>query len=217
MRKCPYCDFNSHEWKGDTFPETEYLDALRADLEMALPLVWGRQVHTVFIGGGTPSLLSAAGLDRMLSDVRALLPLDADAEITLEANPGTFEAAKFAQFRASGVNRLSVGIQSFNEAHLKALGRIHDATQARHAVEVAANTFDNFNLDLMFALPQQTLARVSGRCGDGVVVRAAAFVAVSPDARTEHAVCEIPACAPRRRRVRRHAGLDSRTHDGRRL
>jgi coproporphyrinogen III oxidase-like Fe-S oxidoreductase len=98
----------------------------------------GRQVHTVFIGGGTPSLLSAAGLDRLLSDVRALLPLDADAEITLEANPGTFEAAKFAQFRASGVNRLSVGIQSFNEAHLKALGRIHDATQARHAVEVAA-------------------------------------------------------------------------------
>ncbi|MGM3346941.1 radical SAM family heme chaperone HemW, partial [Bacillus cereus group sp. BC23] len=91
----PYCDFNSHEWKGERFPETEYLDALRADLEQALPLVWGRQVHTVFIGGGTPSLLSAAGLDRMLSDVRALLPLDADAEITLEANPGTFEAAKF--------------------------------------------------------------------------------------------------------------------------
>lgn len=104
VRKCPYCDFNSHEWKGERFPETEYLDALRADLEQALPLVWGRQVHTVFIGGGTPSLLSAAGLDRLLSDVRALLPLDADAEITLEANPGTFEAAKFAQFRASGVN-----------------------------------------------------------------------------------------------------------------
>ncbi|MFP6558348.1 radical SAM family heme chaperone HemW [Paraburkholderia sp. B3] len=158
VRKCPYCDFNSHEWKGERFPEDDYLDALRSDLEQALPLVWGRQVHTVFIGGGTPSLLSAAGLDRLLSDVRALLPLDADAEITLEANPGTFDAAKFAQFRASGVNRLSVGIQSFNEAHLKALGRIHDAVQARHAVEVAANTFENFNLDLMFALPQQTLA-----------------------------------------------------------
>ncbi|AWV00959.1 oxygen-independent coproporphyrinogen III oxidase-like protein [Burkholderia sp. JP2-270] len=157
VRKCPYCDFNSHEWKGERFPETEYLDALRADLEQALPLVWGRQVHTVFIGGGTPSLLSAAGLDRMLSDVRALLPLDADAEITLEANPGTFEAAKFAQFRASGVNRLSVGIQSFNEAHLKALGRIHDTAQARAAVEIAAKNFDNFNLDLMFALPNQTL------------------------------------------------------------
>nr|WP_028211648.1 radical SAM family heme chaperone HemW [Paraburkholderia mimosarum] len=158
VRKCPYCDFNSHEWKGERFPEDDYLDALRADLEQALPLVWGRPVHTVFIGGGTPSLLSAGGLDRLLSDVRALLPLDADAEVTLEANPGTFEAAKFAQFRASGVNRLSVGIQSFNEGHLKALGRIHDAAQARHAVEVAANTFDNFNLDLMFALPQQTLA-----------------------------------------------------------
>ncbi|TAM08303.1 MAG: oxygen-independent coproporphyrinogen III oxidase-like protein [Paraburkholderia sp.] len=158
VRKCPYCDFNSHEWKGERFPENEYLDALRADLEQSLPLIWGRQVHSVFIGGGTPSLLSAAGLDRLLSDVRALLPLDADAEITLEANPGTFEADKFAQFHASGVNRLSVGIQSFNEAHLKALGRIHDAAQARHAVEVAAKTFDNFNLDLMYALPKQTLA-----------------------------------------------------------
>jgi len=158
VRKCPYCDFNSHEWKGERFPEDDYLDALRADLEQALPLVWGRQVHTVFIGGGTPSLLSARGLDRLLSDLRALLPIDADAEITLEANPGTFEAEKFAQFRASGVNRLSVGIQSFNETHLKALGRIHDAAQARHAVEVAARTFDNFNLDLMYALPQQTLA-----------------------------------------------------------
>jgi oxygen-independent coproporphyrinogen-3 oxidase len=157
VRKCPYCDFNSHESKDDTFPEERYLDALRADLESALPLVWGRQVHTIFIGGGTPSLLSAKGLDRLLSDARALLPIDADAEITLEANPGTFEAAKFASFRASGVNRLSIGIQSFNEAHLKALGRIHDATQARKAVEIAAKHFDNFNLDLMFALPQQSL------------------------------------------------------------
>ena len=157
VRKCPYCDFNSHEWKGERFPEDDYLDALRADLEHALPLVWGRQVHTIFIGGGTPSLLSAKGLDRLLSDVRALLPLDADAEITMEANPGTFETEKFAQFRASGVNRLSVGIQSFNEAHLKALGRIHDMHDARRAVEIAARHFDNFNLDLMFALPGQTL------------------------------------------------------------
>jgi oxygen-independent coproporphyrinogen-3 oxidase len=157
VRKCPYCDFNSHEWKGERFPEDDYLDALRADLEQALPLVWGRQVHTIFIGGGTPSLLSARGLDRLLSDVRALLPLDADAEITMEANPGTFEAEKFAQFRASGVNRLSVGIQSFNESHLKALGRIHDRGDAQRAVEIAARHFDNFNLDLMFALPQQTL------------------------------------------------------------
>ncbi|KAF1006778.1 MAG: radical SAM family heme chaperone HemW [Burkholderia sp.] len=157
VRKCPYCDFNSHEWKGTRFPETAYLDALRADLEQALPFVWGRQVCTVFIGGGTPSLLSAVGLDRLLSDVRALLPLDADAEITLEANPGIYEAAKFAQFRASGINRLSIGIQSFNEAHLKALDRIHHTAQARAAVEIAASTFDNFNLDLMFALPTQTL------------------------------------------------------------
>jgi putative oxygen-independent coproporphyrinogen III oxidase len=157
VRKCPYCDFNSHEWKGDRFPEDDYLDALRADLERALPLVWGRRVHTVFIGGGTPSLLSARGLDRLLSDVRALLPLDADAEITLEANPGTFEADKFAQFRTSGVNRLSIGIQSFDDRHLKALGRIHDSGQARHAIEIATRHFDNFNLDLMYALPQQTL------------------------------------------------------------
>ncbi len=157
VRKCPYCDFNSHEAKDDVFPEDRYLDALRADLESALPLVWGRQVHTIFIGGGTPSLLSAKGLDRLLSDARALLLIDADVEITLEANPGTFEAAKFASFRASGVNRLSIGIQSFNEAHLKAPGRIHDATQACRAVEIAAKYFDNFNLDLMFALPQQSL------------------------------------------------------------
>lgn len=158
VRKCPYCDFNSHEAQSGAFPETAYLDALRADLEQALQLVWGRKIHTVFIGGGTPSLLSAAGLDRLLSDVRALLPLNADAEITLEANPGTFEAAKFAQFRASGVNRLSIGIQSFNDAHLKALGRIHDSASARAAVDIAAQTFDNFNLDLMYALPRQTLA-----------------------------------------------------------
>jgi putative oxygen-independent coproporphyrinogen III oxidase len=158
VRKCPYCDFNSHEWKGEgDFPEDTYLDALRADLESALPLVWGRKIHTIFIGGGTPSLLSAKGLDRLLSDIRALLPVDADAEITLEANPGTFEADKFRQFRQIGVNRLSIGVQSFNDRHLKALGRIHDSDQARHAIEVASTVFDNFNLDLMFALPGQSL------------------------------------------------------------
>ncbi|ALS61188.1 radical SAM family heme chaperone HemW [Pandoraea norimbergensis] len=163
VRKCPYCDFNSHEWRGaggaQAFPEQAYLDALRQDLEQSLPLVWGRPVHTVFIGGGTPSLLSAAGLDRLLSDLRALLPLDADAEITMEANPGTFEADKFRSFRASGINRLSIGIQSFNSEHLKALGRIHDGDEARHAIEIAQANFDNFNLDLMFALPNQTLAQ----------------------------------------------------------
>ncbi|HJV01585.1 MAG TPA: radical SAM family heme chaperone HemW [Burkholderiaceae bacterium] len=159
VRKCPYCDFNSHEAKGGDFPEQEYLDALRADLEMALPLIWGRKIYTVFIGGGTPSLLSAAGLDRLLSDLRTLLPLDGDAEITMEANPGTFEAEKFRSYRASGINRLSIGIQSFDAGHLKALGRIHDGDEARRAVEIAQANFDNFNLDLMYALPSQTLAQ----------------------------------------------------------
>ena len=156
VRKCPYCDFNSHEASGEV-PEQAYLDALRADLEASLPLVWGRKVHTVFIGGGTPSLMSAAALDRLMADVRMLLPLDLDAEITMEANPGTFEAEKFKAFRASGINRLSIGIQSFNGAHLKALGRIHDEREAMKAVEIAHANFDNFNLDLMYALPGQTL------------------------------------------------------------
>jgi putative oxygen-independent coproporphyrinogen III oxidase len=156
VRKCPYCDFNSHEARGE-LPEKDYLDAVRLDLEQSLPLIWGRKIHTVFIGGGTPSLLSAAGLDRLLSDVRTLLPLDFQAEITMEANPGTFEAERFRSYRDSGVNRLSIGIQSFHGAHLAALGRIHDATEALRAVEIARSTFDNFNLDLMFALPGQTL------------------------------------------------------------
>ncbi len=157
VRKCPYCDFNSHEVK-DGFPEQEYLEALRLDLEQALPLIWGRKIYSIFIGGGTPSLLSAAGLDRLLSDLRTLLPLDADIEITMEANPGTFEADKFRSYRQSGINRLSIGIQSFNSAHLQALGRIHDGGQAHKAVEIAHANFDNFNLDLMYALPRQTLA-----------------------------------------------------------
>jgi putative oxygen-independent coproporphyrinogen III oxidase len=157
VRKCPYCDFNSHEARGE-IPEQEYLDAVRLDLEQSLPLIWGRKIYTIFIGGGTPSLMSAAGLDRLLSDVRTLLPLDANAEITMEANPGTFESEKFKSFRASGVNRLSIGIQSFNANHLKALGRIHDDGEARRAVEIALENFDNFNLDLMYALPQQSLA-----------------------------------------------------------
>ncbi|HEX7642104.1 MAG TPA: radical SAM family heme chaperone HemW [Burkholderiaceae bacterium] len=156
VRKCPYCDFNSHEAK-DGFPETEYLDALKTDLEHALPLIWGRKIYTIFIGGGTPSLLSAAGLDRLLSDIRTLLPLDGRVEITMEANPGTFEAEKFRSYRASGINRLSIGIQSFNPRHLQALGRIHDGDEARRAVDIAHANFDNFNLDLMYALPQQTL------------------------------------------------------------
>jgi len=156
VRKCPYCDFNSHESKGP-IPEQAYLDALRADLEQSLPLIWGRKIHTVFIGGGTPSLMSAAALDRLLSDLRTLLPLEINAEITMEANPGTFEAEKFKAYRASGITRLSIGIQSFNGRHLQALGRIHDENEAKRAVEIAHANFDTFNLDLMYALPGQTL------------------------------------------------------------
>ncbi len=155
VKKCPYCDFNSHEATGG-FPEDEYLSALRADLEQALPLIWGRKIYTIFIGGGTPSLLSAKGLDRLLSDIRTLLPLDGAVEITMEANPGTFEAEKFKSYRTSGVNRLSIGIQSFNAKHLQALGRIHDGDEARRAIDIAMANFDNFNLDLMYALPSQT-------------------------------------------------------------
>ncbi|HJQ63610.1 MAG TPA: radical SAM family heme chaperone HemW [Burkholderiales bacterium] len=157
VRKCPYCDFNSHEARG-VLPEERYIAALIADLEQALPQVWGRRIYSVFFGGGTPSVFSARSIDAILSAVRARLPLAADTEITLEANPGTFEAEKFAAYRAAGVNRLSVGIQSFNPRHLEALGRIHDECEARRAIEIARTHFDNFNLDLMYALPGQTLA-----------------------------------------------------------
>lgn len=160
LKKCPYCDFNSHEMRPDEMPEQRYLDALVADLEAALPLVWGRPIHSIFIGGGTPSLFSPQGIDRLLSDVRARLKLETDCEITLEANPGTFEKERFKAFRGAGVTRLSVGVQSFNDAHLKALGRVHNAGQAIAAVEEAAQAFDTFNIDLMYALPGQTLAQL---------------------------------------------------------
>ncbi|MDO9220965.1 MAG: radical SAM family heme chaperone HemW [Thiobacillus sp.] len=156
VKKCPYCDFNSHA--AQAIPEAAYIDALLADLERALPDIWGRTIHTVFFGGGTPSLFSAEGIDRILTGVRTLTQLSPAAEITLEANPGTVEAAKFAGFRAAGVTRVSLGIQSFNPRHLQALGRIHDDTEARRAAELAATHFDTFNLDLMYALPGQTLA-----------------------------------------------------------
>ena len=159
LKKCPYCDFNSHAAPGaGALPEARYLDALRADLEAALPLIWGRPVQTVFIGGGTPSLFSPASIDQLIGSIRALLPLAAGAEITLEANPGTFEKDRFRAYRAAGVTRLSVGVQSFNDTYLAALGRVHDGAQARAAVEEAAQAFDTFNLDLMYALPGQGIA-----------------------------------------------------------
>ena len=161
VKKCPYCDFNSHTTRNNqAIPEARYIDALVRDLELSLPLIWGRRVHTIFFGGGTPSLLSANGFERLMSEIRARLALEADAEITLEANPGTFEAAKFEAFRLSGVNRLSIGVQSFDDRHLHALGRIHDHTEAVNAIRIAQSLFDNFNLDLMYALPGQTAAQL---------------------------------------------------------
>ena len=157
LKKCPYCDFNSHEMNPAQMPDQRYLDALVADLEAALPLIWGRTIHSIFIGGGTPSLFSPEAIDRLLGDIRARLRLEPDCEITLEANPGTFEKDRFRAYRSAGVTRLSVGVQSFNDAHLKALGRVHDSAQAMAAEEEAASAFATFNLDIMYALPGQTL------------------------------------------------------------
>lgn len=157
LKKCPYCDFNSHEMRAVDLPEQRYIDAVMADLEAALPLVWGRTVHSIFIGGGTPSLFSPDAIDRLLGGIRARLRLEPDCEITLEANPGTFEKDRFKAFRGAGVTRLSVGVQSFNDDNLKALGRVHDRAQALAAVEEAAQAFDTFNLDIMYALPGQSM------------------------------------------------------------
>jgi oxygen-independent coproporphyrinogen-3 oxidase len=161
LKKCPYCDFNSHELNPANLPERRYLDALMADLDAALPLIWGRTVHSIFIGGGTPSLFSPQAIDQLLGDVRARLRLTPDCEITLEANPGTFEKDRFRAYRAAGVTRLSIGVQSFKDANLMALGRVHDGAQAMAAVEEAAQSFDTFNIDLMYALPGQTLATLA--------------------------------------------------------
>jgi len=163
IKKCPYCDFNSHEWRSPaqdntSMPEQRYIDALLADLEASLPLIWGRPVHSIFIGGGTPSLFEPASIDRLISGIRARLPLEAEAEITLEANPGTFEKDRFKAFRAAGVTRLSIGVQSFNDVHLKSLGRVHNSEQAMAGVAEAQSAFDTFNLDVMYALPGQTFA-----------------------------------------------------------
>ncbi|TAK43052.1 MAG: oxygen-independent coproporphyrinogen III oxidase-like protein [Betaproteobacteria bacterium] len=157
VRKCPYCDFNSHE-RGGELPEREYVDALIADLEGLLPAVWGRRIVSIFLGGGTPSLFSPDAIDRLLSAMRARIAVVPDAEVTLEANPGTAEAGRFRGYRAAGVNRLSLGVQSFDDRMLRALGRIHSGHEARAAIALALASFDNVNLDLMYGLPGQSLA-----------------------------------------------------------
>jgi putative oxygen-independent coproporphyrinogen III oxidase len=156
LKKCPYCDFNSHEHSKD-IPEAQYLSALERDLESALPGIWGRPIQTIFIGGGTPSLFSSQAIDQLLTMVRARLKVAPDAEVTMEANPGTFEAEKFAAYRDAGVNRLSIGVQSFNNEHLKALGRIHDTSQAIAAASLVAKVYATWNIDLMYGLPNQTI------------------------------------------------------------
>ncbi len=184
LKKCPYCDFNSHEARG-AVPEAEYARAVIADLEASVPKVWGRRVHSVFFGGGTPSLFSPATIDRLLTAARTLLPVEADAEITLEANPGTFEQARFRDFRGAGVNRLSVGIQSFEAKMLKAIGRVHDAVEAWRAAEIAMATFPNVNLDLMYALPgqarEEALADVRAAIGFGPAHVSAYHLTLEPN------------------------------------
>ena len=158
LRKCPYCDFNSHAHAPGNLPQQAYTQALLADLEAALPLIWGRVVHSVFLGGGTPSLFDPSTIATLIGDIRARLRLAPDCEITMEANPGTFERERFRDFAGAGVTRLSIGVQSFHDGHLAALGRVHDRAQSLAAVEEAAQAFATFNLDLMYALPGQTLA-----------------------------------------------------------
>ncbi|TFH12458.1 MAG: oxygen-independent coproporphyrinogen III oxidase-like protein [Nitrosomonadales bacterium] len=162
VKKCPYCDFNSHEINEDVIAlEDDYVAGLTRDLEIALPQIWGRKIISIFFGGGTPSLFSARSIDAILTAIRTLLPMESQVEVSLEANPGTFEAQKFADFYAAGINRLSIGIQSFNPIHLQSLGRIHNDNEAHRAIEIAQKNFNNINLDLMYALPNQTLEEAS--------------------------------------------------------
>ena len=156
VQKCPYCDFNSHA-QQEPVPETEYISALLSDLENDLPLVWGRKITSIFMGGGTPSLFSPDAIENLLNGIRARIPLSPFAEITLEANPGTLDNQKLPGFKQAGVNRVSIGVQSFNDQHLKTLGRIHNADKAAEAIELAKKHFEHVNLDLMFGLPEQTL------------------------------------------------------------
>ncbi|MCX7176304.1 MAG: radical SAM family heme chaperone HemW [Proteobacteria bacterium] len=198
VKKCPYCDFNSHEAKGGVgaIPQDDYVAALIADVEAALPRIWGRRIVSVFIGGGTPSLLTTDALDALLKALRARLPLLPEAEITLEANPGTVEAGKFAAFRDAGINRLSLGIQSFDDRHLAALGRIHTAAEARRAVDLALRHFDNVNLDLMYALPRQTLAEAQSdirtAAGLGVAHLSAYHLTLEPNTPFHHTPPPLP-------------------------
>ena len=158
VRKCPYCDFNSHQAAGEGIPESEYLAALLKDLEQVLPRVWGRRVSSIFFGGGTPSLLSSAVIADLLSAIRARIPCVPTAEISLEANPGSLEVEKFQQLREAGITRLSLGVQSFSDKNLRVLGRVHNSEQAHRAIDaVMASDFDSFNLDLMFGLPGQDI------------------------------------------------------------
>jgi len=189
LKKCPYCDFNSHEVRQDSHQQNDleknYVTALVRDLEMALADVWGRRINSVFFGGGTPSLFSASSIDTILTAVRTLMPLEHFAEVTLEANPGTFEAQKFADYRVAGINRLSIGIQSFNPKLLKAIGRVHDDQEALRAVEIAQTNFSTINLDLMYALPGQTLDEVQNdidtACSFGVSHLSAYHLTLEPN------------------------------------
>ena len=196
LRKCPYCDFNSHEARGD-LPEGEYVDALVADLEASFPKVYGRRVHTIFIGGGTPSLFSAKAFDRLLVAIRTRLPVDPEAEITLEANPGTFEAEKFRGFREAGVNRLSLGVQSFDDARLAAIGRVHGADEARRALDMALATFPTVNADIMYALPGESvegaLADVREAIERGVPHVSAYHLTLEPDTHFHRFPPQLPA------------------------
>lgn len=196
IRKCPYCDFNSHEARGPV-PERAYVDALLADLEQDLPRVWGRRIDSVFLGGGTPSLLSAEALERLLSGLRARLPLRPDSEITLEANPGTVEQDKFTEFREAGVSRLSIGVQSFDDDQLQRLGRIHDRREAFAAAEAAhAAGLENFNLDLMFGLPGQTVERALADIVNAIALQPAHLsyyqLTIEPNTVFHHAPPTLP-------------------------
>ena len=184
LRKCPYCDFNSHEQRGD-LPEAAYVDALVADLEATLPRVWGRRLHAIFIGGGTPSLFAPESIERLVTAVRTRIPLDPEAEITMEANPGTFEAGRFRGYREAGVNRLSIGVQSFDDAKLAAVGRVHGGDEARRAIDAALALFPTVNTDLMYALPgqapEEALADVREAVARGVPHVSAYHLTLEPD------------------------------------